>query len=244
MFFKNVEGLKRIPLSSKLGLTAFLLIAGIGYLFGFLNIYLTYSPVDRQPGLSLEDISLSFYGARETTKLEKAIDGTMKDYFESDNDYNAVKEWIQSGADGSTFELVQKIFDSSCTTCHSKESEVAGIVTANYDDVKELLIQDTGKSPVRLVSLSHTHILATLAIIFALALVFSFTSFKEIWKIIVIVGSFLSIVLDVGSWWLAKLSPAFSILVIAGGVSLALSFLVLILLSLYDIWLKKEKAGA
>ena len=52
---------------------------------------LTYSPVDRKPGLSLQDISLSFYGSRGGTKLEKSVDGSMRQYFTSDADYKAVK---------------------------------------------------------------------------------------------------------------------------------------------------------
>jgi hypothetical protein len=241
MFFKEVKGYANLPLSSKLGLTAFLLIAGIGYLFGFLNIYLTYSPVDQKPGLSLEDISYSFYGNREATMLEKAVDGSMKTYL-NDADLATVKDWIKAGGSESSYEPVGKIFEASCVSCHSAEAKVAGVNLAAYAEVKTFLSQDTGKSVERLVSLSHTHILATVAIIFILTLIFSFTTYGEALKITVITFSFAAIVLDIGSWWLAKLSPAFAILVLLGGVCLALSFLVNILLSLYAIWLKKEKA--
>jgi len=54
------------------------------------------------------------------------------------------------------------------------------------------------------------------------------------------VFSSLAILLDIGSWWLAKLSPALSVLVILGGILLALSFLALIVLSLIDLWFGKE----
>jgi hypothetical protein len=81
IFWKEPTGLKNMPPSSKVGISILLVVAGIGYLFGFLNIYLTYSPADQRPGLLIRDIRIAFYGAREATKLEKAIDGAMRQYF-------------------------------------------------------------------------------------------------------------------------------------------------------------------
>ncbi len=242
MFWGETKGLAGIPLVSKLTITALLAVAGVGYLLGFLNIYLSYSPVDQKPGMSLQDISMSFYGSRGGTKLEKSIDGSMKQYFSSDADYQAVKGWLAAGAAEGDFEQVKPIVDSSCSTCHSADAAVAGAVTESYADLAPLLKQDTGKSVPRLVSLSHTHVLAALPVIFLLVFIFSFTRYPEVLKGIVMVFSSLAILLDVGSWWLAKLSPALAALVILGGVSLAVSFLALIALSFVDLWFGKRES--
>jgi hypothetical protein len=239
MFWRETKGLASAPLISKLAITVLLVVAGIGYLLGFANIYLTYSPVDQKPGLSLKDISLSFYGSRGGTKLEKAVDGSMKQYFSSDADYKAVKSWLGAGAKEGDFAQVQPIFDASCNTCHSAEAAVSGVVLVSYADVAKFLNQDTGKSIPRLVSLSHTHVLATLAVIFLLVFIFSFSRYPEVLKGIVMVFSSLAILIDVASWWLAKLSPALAVLVILGGICLAVSFLALIVLSLIDLWFGK-----
>jgi hypothetical protein len=241
MFWRETKGLAGIPLVSKLAITVLLAVAGVGYLLGFLNIYLSYSPVDQKPGMSLEDISLSFYGARGVTKLGKAIDGSMRQYFAGDADYRAVKDWLGSGAKEGDFQAVKPVLDSSCSSCHSAEAAVADVVTVDYADLTPLLKQDTGKSVSRLVSLSHTHVLATLPVIFLLVFIFSFARYPETVKGVVMVFSSLAILLDVGSWWLAKLSPALAILVILGGVSLALSFLALIALSAVDLWFGKQQ---
>ena len=243
MFWRETKGLAGIPLASKLAITAVLLVAGIGYLLGFTNIFLSYSPVDQKPGLSLQDISLSFYGARGSTKLEKAIDGSMKQYFASDADHQAVKGWIGKGAVEGDFQQVKPILESSCGSCHSAEAAVAGVITVDYADLKPLLAQDTGKSWSRLVALSHTHVPATLSVVFILVLIFSFTRYPQVLKGIVMVGSVLAILVDVGVWWLAKLSAGLAILVILGGICLALSFLVLIVLSLVDMWFGKREAS-
>jgi hypothetical protein len=239
MFWRESKGLASAPLISKLAITVLLIVAGIGYLLGFANIYLTYSPVDQKPGLSLNDISLSFYGSRGGTRLEKSIDGSMKQYFSSDADYQAIKSWLKAGAKEEEFASVLSIFEASCNSCHSAEVAVAGAVLASYADVAEFLEQDTGKSIPRLVSISHTHVLATLAVIFILVFIFSFSRYPEVLKGIVMVFSSLAIVIDIGSWWLAKLSPALAVLVILGGICLAVSFLALIVLSLIDLWVGK-----
>src|SRR4030067_3871815 len=111
MFWRESKGLAGIPLASKLALTVLLAVAGVGYLLGFLNIYLTYSPVDQKPGMSLEDIRLSFYGARGTSKLEKSVDGSMRQYFGSDADYQATKQWLAGGATGNGFQQNTPLFD-------------------------------------------------------------------------------------------------------------------------------------
>lgn len=243
MFWKEAKGLGTVPVSSKVALTLFLLVAGLGYLLGFLNIYLTYSPTDQKPGMSVADIRIAFWGARESTKMEKAVDGSMRQYFASDADYKTLKDWVSSGADKAAFDAqVKPILGTSCSTCHSAEARVADVVTVTYEDIQPLLAQDTGKSVSRLVSLSHTHILATLPVVFILVFIFSFSRFGEGLKTVVMGFSAIAIVLDVGAWWLAKLSAALAPLVILGGVCLAVSFLALIVLSLYDLWLVKSAA--
>ncbi len=242
MFWRETKGLAAIPLASKLTLTVLLAVAGVGYLLGFFNIYLSYSPVDQKPGMSLEDISLSFYGARGSTKLEKAIDGSMRQYLTSDADHQAVKDWLAGGAPEAGFAKIQPIFEASCNSCHSAEAAVADVVTADYPAIAPLLKQDTGKSIPRLVSISHTHVLATLSVIFLLVFIFSFSRYSQVLKGVVMVFSSLAIFVDIGSWWLAKLSPAMAVLVLLGGLSLALSFLALIVLSLVDMWFRRAES--
>ena len=242
MFWKDTDGLGNLRASSKIAITAFLVIAGISYLFGFLTILLTYKDVDQKPGLGVEDIRISFYGAREKTALEISVDGSMKTYFTSDRDYEAVKGWMADGASEADYPKIADIITASCATCHSSAAQVADVVTEDYDDLAAYLVQDTGKSISRLVSLSHTHVSGMLLLIFGLVLVFSFTKYSEVIKIIVVSISFAAILLDVGSWWLAKAFSGMAPFVILGGASLGVSFALLVLLSLYDVWIRKEAA--
>jgi len=240
MFWKESKGLKNIPGSGKLAVTAVLILLGISYIFGFLNIYLAYSPIDREPGMSITDIQIAFYGAREQTRLEKSIDGSMREYFADDNEYQTVKDWIHAGGNEKDFETVQSVFENSCVSCHSRDVQVADVVLETYEDVESYLVQDTGKPLSRLVSLSHTHLFGIVTVLFILSLIFSFTLFSEKVKMAVYAISYFAAIADVGVWWLAKLSPILAPLVILGGALLAVSFVLLIVLSLYDMWVRKK----
>ena len=154
--------------------------------------------------------------------------------------YQATKEWIAAGGPADGFPQIKEIFDISCNTCHSADAQVAGVVTVEYEDVAEFLKQDTGKSVSRLISLSHTHVHGTLPVMFALIFIFSFTLYKNWIKTLVIAFSAAAILIDVGTWWLAKLAAALAPLVILGGLALAVANAALILLPLYELWIKKE----
>ncbi|MGA2642184.1 MAG: hypothetical protein ABSG21_14925 [Spirochaetia bacterium] len=239
MFWKKVEGLSPLPISSKVAITLFLCVAGIGYVLGFFNIYFNYSGVDGKPGLSMADIRIAFHGSGGVSTLEKAVDGVMKQNFASDAEYNKVKAWLKAGAKEADFNSVKDVFASSCISCHSTDAKTGGVALENYSEASAVLQIDSGKSIPRLVSLSHLHVMGILSLVFLLCLVFSFTAFAEPVKIVVMAFSLCSIVVDIGSWWLAKFFAAMAPLVILGGVCLAISFLALILLPLYDLWLRK-----
>ena len=77
-------------------------------------------------------------------------------------------------------------------------------------------------------------------VVFLLAVVMWATAYPVRIKEILISLSFGAVMLDVGGWWLAKLSPGLAILVILGGASLGLTWGLMIILPLFEIWLKKS----
>ena len=131
---------------------------------------------------------------------------------------------------------------SDCVSCHNSDTYAAAdVVLEKFGDVEPFLEQDTGKSIGRLVSLSHSHILGTITVIFLLLFIMSFSSYPQWLKLILTIVAFLAVFLDVGSWWLAKLAPGLSILVIIGGVLLGTSFGSMTLLGLWDTWFGKKE---
>jgi len=242
MFWKDAPRLGSLSLASKVAISLFLVLAGIGYIFGFLNIVVTYQMTDGESGLSVKDVELVYYGSREGTALEGSIDGSMRSYFSSDSNYDATKEWIQQGADPDTYAPIQAIFDNDCVACHNSAGYAAAdVVLEQFSDLEPLLKQDTGKSVNRLISLSHTHLLSTLVVVFIMMFIFSFSSFPDWLKFVGYVLPMFAIALDIGSWWLAKVAPGFAVLVIIGGAALGTSFAALTVLGLWDLWFGKKE---
>lgn len=91
-----------------------------------------------------------------------------------------------------------------------------------------------------MVSITHTHI-SGWAMMFLLVLtVFLFSGFSTALKGTLGILPFVFIILDAGSMWLTRyVAPAFASLFMFCGVVLAALFFLVVILNLYDLWLRK-----
>jgi len=64
-----------ISVSEKMLDTVFLMTIGIGYLFALTHLYYTHNARDGQPGLSVQDVMIAYYGSHDQTRLAAAING-------------------------------------------------------------------------------------------------------------------------------------------------------------------------
>ena len=72
--------------------------------------------------------------ARNPNLLEN-IDGSMRQYFSGEADYQTLRTWVVSGAQRLTYDSVASITAVSCTPCHSTAAHVANVVTETYEDL-------------------------------------------------------------------------------------------------------------
>ena len=235
------KGLSKLGIPAKLLITCFLCVMGLGYIFALFTIYASHENADAAPGLSMKDIVITYYGNREGTALEEKSLGSMATYYSSDEDMNAVIEWIASGADATAYEeTVAPIFKKSCTMCHAKDGTESSSPLTTYDEVMKYVTVSTGVSPSRLGSLSHTHLISHGVMFFLLSLVFLATTVKDRWKISLVLVAYAGIVMDVFSWWLAKTAAAFAYFSVVGGALLGIAFLFFFFVPLREMWLKKK----
>ena len=239
MLWQPTKGLDQLALPFKFALSTFLLICGVGYLLGVVNIYMSYSPVDGNPGLSIKDIELAFHGDPTASKLEKAITGNMQQYINSPDDGKKMIAWINAGHSENAYPTVQPLFATNCDACHSKDVATAGIIIDDYKSLEPLLESDSGISWPRLITLSHIHINGLLPLMFCLAIIFSFTRFSDKLKGVIIVFSFASFLIDVTIWYFAKLWAEAAPFVILGGLLLGMAYILMIFLPLWEIWIHK-----
>jgi len=86
---------------------------------------------------------------------------------------------------------------------------------------------------------AHTHIQSIGLIFLVLGMVLSFTSVRSRLKDVIESVPFLDLLVDFGSRFLAKYYQNIVYLMMASGALLAFSFAIMILLPLYEMWIKR-----
>lgn len=92
-----------------------------------------------------------------------------------------------------------------------------------------------------LIQTSHTHLFGQTLIAGLLGLIFLFTSVRDWLKAVIVALPFVGTLVDIGGMWLTRFVwPPLSLLVIVGGSMFALGYVLITMISLYELWLRKE----
>ena len=87
-----------ISVSERLLDTLFLATIGLGYLFALAHLYYTHANRDGEPGLSVEDVRIAYYGSQDQTRLGSAINGgPMEANLKNSTDKKIIMRWLYSG---------------------------------------------------------------------------------------------------------------------------------------------------
>jgi len=229
--------------SEKILDSMFLITIGIAMLFALAYIYTTHQGNDGKPGLSVEDVRIAYYGKHEQTRLGAAIKGPMQDRFDSPEQQQVLLDWIDHGADETTFNnKVAPIINTHCIMCHSAEAGMGLPPLTSYADVRKLTKTDTGASIQSLVRVSHIHLFGIAFILFFLGRIFILCEMPVMLKRITVAIPFLAMLTDILSWFATKILPGFAYVVVIAGALLYLSIAIQILVSLYQMWFYKPKS--
>jgi len=230
---------KEYPLSRRALFTATLLVLGLGYVFALIHTYNSHAGRDGKAGLSVEDLVIAYSGSKEATKLEAALMGPMSGMLPSD-ETGMVIGWVRRGADPQEYDTnIRPIFERRCLACHDGSNPHIPALST-YDEVSDTAELDTGMDIFTLVRVSHIHLFGLTFIFFIMGLIFSHAYVRPVWfKALVIVVPFLSIMLDILSWYLTKVHPVFAWVVIISGGFMGASFAFQWVVSIYQIWFSK-----
>ena len=229
-------------LSEKLLYTSFLMLVGLGYLMAIGFLYTSHEMNDKQPGLSMADITTSYYGNRSGTRLESAIRGPMAGYL-SDADRDQLVAWLKDGAEEEHFEgTIKPIMEAHCLACHSKASGMPLIDYSTYEGLHQVAQVDTGMSIGSLLRLSHIHLFGISLLLFTIGFIFIQSEINVWFKRFLVVSPMVGVFFDVLSWFLTKWDSHYAIVVIVSGAVLGFSMAAQILISLYQIWFLKKPA--
>jgi hypothetical protein len=232
MFFHYSE----LPLSQRMLFAATLIVMGIGYLFAMIQIYTVDAGRDGRPGLSAEDIAISYGGDKTATRLESALLGPMAGMLPAEERV-AIVQWIQGGLDPALYDRnIKPIFATRCIMCHDGKNPLLPTL-GSYENIAKIAQIDRGMNLATLVRVSHIHMFGITFIFFIIGMIFSHAYVRPVWfKSAVIVAPFVSVVIDIGSWYLTKLHSGFAWAVIIGGALMGLSFAFQWVVSMYQIF--------
>ena len=216
--------------------TGTLLVIGMGYMFALIYVYTSDADKDGKPGLSVDDIIISYGGTSEGTRLEAALQGPMSAML-SGSDLKVILNWIKNGAAQEEFDTgVRSVIKVNCLDCHDGSNPHLSNLDG-YDNIKTVIVQDTGKPLHTLVRVSHIHLFGVTFIFFILGFIFSHAYLRPIWfKSLVMFTPFICIAADVTSWYFTKFYSPFAWVVLISGGLMGLSFAIMWVISIYQMW--------
>ena len=97
-----------------------------------------------------------------------------------------------------------------------------------------------GATVPALVRVSHIHVFGIAFILFFIGKIFLLCDINVYVKRIAVVIPFFAMLMDVLSWFITKVIPEFSYVVVASGALMGLSMWLQILLSVYQMWFYKN----
>ena len=234
--------LSALPITFRALFSSFLMLIGVGYLMALSFMYLAVIEPHRQMGEGLvSGISDEYHGLpKGKTLLESALMGPMANKI-SDADRTSVLQWIHNGAKIAEYSKVEPIFTKDCVSCHMAEATSIPPLTS-FDAVQKVTAADTGTSIEDLSKVSHIHLFGVSIIFLLTGAIFSLSS-TPIWlRVSLVVLPYVTIVMDIVSWWATKyLSSIFAYVVIAGGALMGLALASQILISLWEMWIAPQR---
>jgi hypothetical protein len=228
---------QELPISMRTLFTGALLVVGLGYIFAILYVFAAHSGADGKPGLSVDDIKITYSGSKETTQLEKALRGPMSGMLPQ-KDLAAMLDWIRDGAVKKTYATsVESIVADNCLSCHDGSNPHLSNLDG-FENIIEVVAQDTGADLFTLVRVSHIHLFGLTFIFFIIGFIFSHAYVRPLWlKSIIIATPFVGVIADVLGWYVTKVYTPFAWVVLIAGAFNGLSFAVMWVVSMYQMWI-------
>jgi hypothetical protein len=152
----------------------------------------------------------------------------------------------QSNNKGCVTVPLQTVFRKRCARCHNPSNATsAGDAPLNtYDNIKLYVDKEyrgTGMSLKKLAQTTHVHLLGFAMLYGLTGLIFACTTYPGWLRLILAPLPLLAQLVDIGCWWLARLDPAYThVILITGGI-VAGSLFLQIVLSLFNLFNKVGK---
>lgn len=230
---------QELPLSMRALFTGTLLVLGLGYLFASIYVYFAHSGADGKPGLSVDDIKVTYSGSAGTTRLESALQGPMSGMLPQ-RDMATMLAWIHEGAKKTTYtSKIEPIVKENCLSCHDGSNPHL-VNLDGFENIQQVVAQNTGEDLFTMVRVSHIHLFGMTFIFFIMGFIFSHAFMRPVWlKTTIVALPFAGIMADVLGWYVTKVFPPWAWVVLLAGMMNALAFALMWFVSMYQMWIYK-----
>jgi hypothetical protein len=161
----------------------------------------------------------------------------------------AITETFVKTEKGTRFAKISSILDVRCVRCHNEgsSSQAFRYPLRTWGEVAPYTRTDTatGKSLSKLALTTHVHLLGFSMLYGLTGLVFAFTSYPGIVRLVIAPLPLLAQIVDISFWWLARLDepwgPMFARAIIVSGGIVGAGLALQIVLSLFNLFNKTGK---
>ncbi len=245
--------LAHLPLLAKLGLTAALVVVGLGFWASISHIENSHAKNDGDAGgLSIDDVVGHYHGIDIPSPLKAVLADKISGHpkFElSEAEAAALDSWLAGDRLADDFDSIDlgdmapvEILAVSCGDCHFGDDTTAtggGVGLEYWEDLKPLL-SDKVVTPVPfklLVTSMHTHALSMGVVVILLGLLATMTRFGSFLRGLPMFLGGIGLLADVGGWLLARGDAMFVYGILAGGALYTVGCGIAMLLVFADLWL-------
>ena len=225
----------------KATISLFLICITFGMIQGQAYLILVMSD-SQQKALPVIDSIARHYYVPPVPILKNAIDGSMKDEVETDEDRKVLESWMKAGAPRKMYDdKVREIIARSCIDCHSPGGEAEFSDFGSFEKLQSLAIFSYKPYIKKRLRMAHPHMLTIPLYILPTVLLLSLTPLSSRTKTCLMTIPLLGILIDVTGWFITMVTPSAAILVLIGGILCHVGTYVAIALNLYYLWLYNSK---
>jgi len=253
-FFRMLQ-LRRMPFALSLAVTFLIVILGGGYLAAVVHMVHHYENKDEKEGLTLDDLECSFHGMHQEAILIGALKGSMRENV-SDEEFAVLLEWLEGDKISETYDaevyddegnmmpVPADIIYDNCRRCHGRSAKEGDGINETvpleyWDEVKQFAFsKDFDPVPLEILyATTHTHALSMAMITVVSSLLLLASGWPRRLRDFIVLLTFAALLVDLGSWWLAREWAAFCpVIAVSGGIYGGLLSIQLIAAFL-DIWI-------
>ncbi|MCO4783190.1 MAG: hypothetical protein KC646_12770 [Candidatus Cloacimonetes bacterium] len=230
--------LHQLDKSVKILISLVLLCLCIGLFQGYLYLNLKSSTSSTKVS-AVQSIQNKFF-VPKTPLLEYKIKGSMRTYFETEEDFKTMLTWVKKKGDDQFYETkVATIVEDSCLDCHAPNEKAYFADYTNYSNLKDTTVFKYRPYLVSMLRKSHPHMLMIpfLFIPFSILLFYSpLIGFK---KGFLMNAPYVFILIDINAWFATMIFKEAAIFILIGAFFQLILFFINLFVSLYYLWFYK-----